>query len=204
MKTYSLTLIVMTALLGVSAVHAQAPEARGPRQGGEKGPRRPGMEQAERGPGGPGPHTPPWLERLLDNPELAEKLGITPEEIKEWRKQKLQHEKRTVKLEAAVEEARLDLRELMRDRDAAEADLMQAVEAVSKAELALRKHRVRGMLQARAAIGEERAQKMREMAHAAAKGRWNREDPPANDDEPKPERPRRPRRPRPPADEAAE
>lgn len=161
------TLVVVGAALASVAVWAE-PGMRG-RSGfgacpGGQCPQPGGFGMRGQGPGGPGGmERGEILKRVLENPEIAKKAGVTEEQIKKIKDGQLAFEKKAIGLRAEAETAKLELREQMeaakQDRDA----IGKAFDAVAAKEAALRKAEMFRMLDVKDALGEETIGKIKGM-----------------------------------------
>ena len=167
------------ALLGFTAEPEEGPGEEGL---SVKGPDGPG------GPGGPGPMGPGggrgrWggergghdrgfvMMRLLNDPAIREKAGISAEQVAKIRQQAAMFRKTEIRQRADLEVKRVDLRELLSadkpDRSAIDSKLGE----ISASQLALEKSRVGFRLDMKDAITPEQRDKLR----AAIRERWQSE-----------------------------
>ena len=158
-----ITIAVVSAALAGAAVWAE-PGMRGRGPGGCPGgqcPQPGGFGMRGHGPGGMDRGE--ILKRVLENPEVAKKAGVTEEQIKKIKDGQLAFEKKAIGLRADAETARLELREQMeaakQDRDA----IGKAFDAVAAKEAALRKAELLRMLDVKDALGEETLGKIKGM-----------------------------------------
>lgn len=117
----------------------------GPGMGGPGGP----------GFGGPGMHGPMGIP-----PPVAAKLGLSPEVTKQVREASLDANEALITLEADHKRAQLELERVLGEPKPDESKVMQKLELISKAELAVRKNRVGLMLKVRKLIGPEAWEKL--------------------------------------------
>lgn len=146
----------MLMVLSASALTATAqPDGfGGPRQHEGRGPRGPG------------------LSAMLENEQVVEKLGLTPDQVTALRERADTAEKTLIKLRAEVELAEVEVRRLLRDEKPDRAAVMKAVEAAGAAQLALRKAIIEERLAFREIAGPEAARK----AHQMVKRNMQRDD----------------------------
>lgn len=163
--------IATLALVGATVVGVAAwaePGVRGDREGRMPGPRmQPGGPGGLRGPGGPGGpgevDRGEILKRVLGNPEIAKKAGVTEEQIRKIKASQLEFEKKSITLRAEAELARLEMRQLM-DADKTDRDAIgKAFDAVAAKETALRKAEMLRMFDVKDALGDETLDKIKGM-----------------------------------------
>ena len=145
--------LVMTCATGAIAMAAVAwagPDGNQERQGPG-----PGQEQRHGGHrgGGFGP--------LLNNPELAAELGVTPEQVTALREAQYEQRKQTITLRSEVQLARLEVKKLMDAEPVDEAAVLAAVDAAGAKATALKKSAIQHMLKVREIVGQETLQKLR-------------------------------------------
>ena len=94
-------------------------------------------------------------------PPVAAKLGLSAEVTKQVRDASLEANEALITLEADVKRAQLELERLLSDGKVPdEAKVFQKLEAISKAELAVRKNRLGVMLKVRKLLGQEAWEKL--------------------------------------------
>jgi len=196
MEIYSkAALAVLAVALSSAPILAQGdpqdppPEQQGPRQGfGQHGQMRPGGPSEERGEWGRGQEDfrggermgrPGFgrergefgLARILKDPAIGEKLGITAEQAGAIRKQESDFRKAEIRDRADLEVKRVDLKDLLEadkpDRAAIDAKLQE----ISNSRLALEKSRVHFHLAMKEAITPEQREKL----HQLMSERWRHE-----------------------------
>ena len=136
----------------------------GPNGGhGQWSQRRTGFERGQRGPRGEF-----GLSRLLSDPEIQQKVGVTPEQVAKIRQQESTFRKAEIRQRADLQVKRVDLRDLLAadkpDRAAIDAKLQD----ISTSQLALEKSRVNFRLDMRAALTADQREKLRQ----ATRDRW--------------------------------
>jgi len=108
------------------------------------------------------------LSRLLSDPEVQQKVGVTPEQVAKIRQQESTFRKTELRQRADVQVKRVDLRDLLAadkpDRAAIDAKLQD----ISASELALEKSRVNFRLDMRDALTADQREKLRQ----AMRDRW--------------------------------
>lgn len=140
--------------------------AEGPEQMEGDGPRPPMRERmAERmgereGGGQPGREM--ALRAVLQNPELAAKVGLSEEKVKAIREAGYAQREQLVKLRSEAELSRMQVEKLSSadkvDKDA----LMKAIEAAGQQEIAVKKAEMAFQLQVKEMVGPEVMKKIRE------------------------------------------
>ncbi len=115
-----------------------------PPAGPPMGPGRMGM-----GPG-IGLHGPPGIP-----PQVAQKLGVAPETVKKVRDLGFDANEALIPLEAELKKAQLELERAMAQGTVEESQVFARLDAIAKAELAVRKNRVGLMLKIRKLLGPE-------------------------------------------------
>jgi len=196
MEIYSkAALAVLAVALSSAPILAQGdpqdppPEQQGPRQGlGQHGQMRPGGPSEERGEWGRGQEDfrggermgrrgfgrergEFGLARILKDPAIREKLGITAEQAGAIRKQESDFRKAEIRDRADLEVKQVDLKDLLEadkpDRAAIDAKLQE----ISNSRLALEKSRVHFHLAMKEAITPEQREKL----HQLMSERWRHE-----------------------------
>ena len=154
----------------------EGPAVEGPEGPGARGPMGPGGERGrwggERGGFGRGGHDRGFaMMRLLNDPAIREKAGISEEQVAKIRQQAATFRKTEIRQRADLEVKRVDLRELLSadkpDRSAIDSKLGE----ISASQLALEKSRVGFRLDLKNAITPEQRDKLR----AAIRERWQSE-----------------------------
>lgn len=93
-------------------------------------------------------------------PPIAAKLGISSEVQKQVRDASLDANEALIGLEADLKRAQLELERTLGDAKADEAKAFVKLEAITKAELAVRKNRIGLMLKIRKTLGQETWEKL--------------------------------------------
>ena len=196
MEIYSkAALAVLAVALSSAPILAQGdpqdppPEQQGPRQGfGQHGQMRPGGPGEERGEWGHGQEGfrggermgrrgfgrergEFGLARILKDPVIREKLGITAEQAGAIRKQESDFRKAEIRDRADLEVKRVDLRDLMEADKPDRAAIDSKLQEISNARLALEKSAIHYRLAMREAITPEQRQKLHELMSE----RWRHE-----------------------------
>jgi len=122
-----------------------------------------GFDRGQRGPRGEF-----GLSRLLSDPEIQQKVGVTPEQVAKIRQQESTFRKTEIRQRADLQVKRVDLGDLLAadkpDRAAIDAKLQE----ISTSQLALEKSRVNFRLDMRDALTTDQRQKLRQ----AMRDRW--------------------------------
>lgn len=153
---------ILTAAVVAVSLAAVAMAAPGP-GGGREGRGGPGGGGPGFGGGdGPGPAAGMMLQRVLQNEQMAKKLGLTDEQIATLKSSLLETQKQMIKLRAESELAELEVRRLMGEEQVDRAAVMKAIDAASAAHTAIRKAGVEERLKVRETLGQETLDKIRE------------------------------------------
>lgn len=171
MKKVAMVAGVVGAVALAAAVWAQqGPPGGGPQQGAQGFGERMRERFAQRfhgGPGGGEMRGPGGMDRgeilrhVIENPEMAKKVGITGEQIEKIKEGEFAFEKQMIQLRADAEATKLEVRHLMEadkvDRDA----VSKAIDAAGAKELALRKAGLLRELDVKETLGKETIEKIR-------------------------------------------
>jgi hypothetical protein len=161
MKKWMLVWCLVSAF-ALAAVTWAEPEGReqGPRPGPEQQPDGRGLRQ-----GGPGGFQEPSREMMLraviQNPELAAKVGLKEEQVKAIREAAFAQREQMVTLRSQAELARLQVEKLMAAEPVDKEAVLKAVEAAGQQEIAIKKAEITLQLKLKELVGEEVAKKMR-------------------------------------------
>ena len=147
--------ILMTSLMTVSVL-AQEPGMRERPEGGGKRP----SESMRRGMGGPGGGD-GMMERGLDNPELAARLGVDKEALQAVREKNHAARLKQVDLQAELEKAAMEQARMMSDDAAGEDAILDSVEKAGRIRTEMAKQRIRTMLMMRDILTPEQREKIR-------------------------------------------
>jgi len=130
------------------------------------------------------------LARMLSNPALREKLGISAEQVAQIRAQTFDFRKAQIRGRADLQVKRLELSELLSAADPDRAAIDKKLEEISAAQLAQRKSEVDYRLTMRNTLTSEQRQKLQQMRqefrHRGPEGR-GRQGPRAHTPPPKPQ-----------------
>lgn len=105
--------------------------------------------------GGPGMHRGPGIP-----PQVAKKLGISPDTVKKVQDLTFDSNDALIGLEADLKRAQLALEKVLAQPTVDEGQVMTKLEAVGKAELAVRKNRMGLMLKIRKLLGQDTWEKL--------------------------------------------
>lgn len=105
--------------------------------------------------GGPGMHRGPGIP-----PQVAKKLGISPDTVKKVQDLTFDSNDALIGLEADLKRAQLALEKALAQPSVDEGQVMSKLEAVGKAELAVRKNRMGLMLKIRKLLGQDTWEKL--------------------------------------------
>jgi Spy/CpxP family protein refolding chaperone len=100
------------------------------------------------------------LARLLDRPEMAERLGLGGEQIDQLRQLGFEARKQGILLRAEVAAAQLEVRHLLGQDTPEDTEVMEAIARAGEAHIALRQSHVRHLLEARSLLGPETWKKL--------------------------------------------
>lgn len=92
---------------------------------------------------------------------MAEQIGVSEATRKKIAAAAFEARKRSIALEAELEQARLELERLMHEDASDDATVLAQVEAVGRAETALEKHRIQTMLSIRKLLSPQERAKLR-------------------------------------------
>ena len=154
-----------SVLLAFSLAGASLAGDFGPPQGGP--PRGPGQD----GTGGPGGGPPPGgmeqaaLARIVNNPKIAEELGLTEDQVKTLRNGIFDAQEQKVKLKAEMEVAAIQQARLLTADPVDEKAVMAAVEKAGGIRTEIAKLEMKGLLLVRNTLNAEQREKVREMIH---------------------------------------
>ena len=153
----SRSLLVVSLLSAAVCLAQPAPPPRPPPA--PRGPPPPGAPPTPMipmgGPGGPMFGGPPGIP-----PQLAAKVGIPAETVKKVRDLSFEANDTLISLEADLKRAQLDLERTLSQPQVDEAMVMNKLEVVSRAELAVRKNRMGLMVRIRKLVGPEAWEKL--------------------------------------------
>ena len=176
--TLAVTIAGLTLMIGVLALAAPGMNRHQPGQRGGPG--------HERGADGPQRMMQHIVHQLMHDPEAAGDLGITEEQRDQIRQLRFDTQKQSIELRARVELAELELRHLMQQDQPQEPAVMQAIENVGEARIAMEKVNVAGMLKTRAMLGTETWRQLHQRAAARFRRHMQRSE---NRDRPQHQRP---------------
>lgn len=145
MKTNVLLTVAGVATICVASTVFGQPPREGRRAGGGEG-----MEGHE-----------PLISRIVDNPKIAERLGLSDEQVDALRKESYSAREKEIKLRAELELAGLEQAKLLTSKEVDEDSLMQAVEKTGKIRTELAKLRVKQLLVIKETLSEEQLNQIR-------------------------------------------
>jgi hypothetical protein len=129
-------------------------------------------------------------------PHVVEKLGLSKDLVKRIQDLTFEANDQLITLEAELKRAQLALDKLLREPNPSESAVMQQLEVVGRAEMAMRKNRVGLMLQIKRLLGPDTWQKVEaELGEMRREFRILRRGP--HEETPRPPEPRAPGRPEP-------
>jgi Spy/CpxP family protein refolding chaperone len=151
-----LSSLCISAIALAQPVPPTPPTPPGPPPG--RGPMGPGMGGPGMGPG-MGPHGPGHRMPGIP-PQVAKRLGIAPETVKKVQDASFDANEALIGLEADLKRAQLALEKTLAQPTVDEGQVMGKLDAVSKAELAVRKNRMGLMLKIRKLLGQDTWEKL--------------------------------------------
>ena len=182
MRMRTISLWSAALFSGAMITCAQQPRPGNPGSGGHEGPEMGGV-----------------LGRILEQPGLAKKIGITEEEATRIKDSMYETGKKNIQLRADRQLAELELRKLL-DMDAPDlATIDKALEEAGRLQTELRKQKVHQRVAVREILGPEKAAKLkkamqRQLRQQAKQRRGRSGDPGQGDESRKDSRPRRSQR----------
>ncbi|MFC1497499.1 Spy/CpxP family protein refolding chaperone [Verrucomicrobiota bacterium] len=158
MKRIALITSICTSVAILSMpVFGQGPDGEGHSGRGQEGMRR--------GPhkGGPGRHIGMMISKIISNPELAEKIGLTEEQIETLKTASVEHQKQLIDLRAEMEKAALYQAELMSAEDLDEDAIMEAIEKTGEIKTKMAKIQVQQLILVKKTLTDEQKAKIKEL-----------------------------------------
>ncbi|MBI3184528.1 MAG: hypothetical protein HYZ28_20525 [Myxococcales bacterium] len=122
-------------------------------------------------------------------PHLAAELGIPQEKVRKVRDLAFEANEALIPLEAELKKAQLSLERQLQSDSPEEAQVEKWVEAVSRAETAVRKNRIGLMLKVRKVLGSEIWHRLEAMRQEERRGMPDRPPPPRPPEPPRPPSP---------------
>ncbi len=169
--------VLVASAMAVAMAWAAAAQGPGPGRGPQAGPGgapcpmhrgMPGVAARCDQPGGLGG----GLMFLIRNPRLAEKVGLTADDVQKLREQAFAHGKQMIALRAEAEKARLELEELKSSSGADGTAVEKAIERVHAVEAEIEKAQYRHQREVRSIISEERLEDLWQSARELREKRW--------------------------------
>lgn len=102
------------------------------------------------------------LKHIVENPEMAKKVGLTEDQVAKLKDGQFAHEKNMIELRAKAETTKLDVRKLMEAAKVDREAVSKAIDAAAAAESAARKADVMHMLDVKETIGPDVMKKIHE------------------------------------------
>jgi len=137
--------------------------------GGPRGRMGPGAERREGFERGPrGGHREFALSRLLSDPEIQQKVGISAEQVAKIRQQESTFRKAEIRQRADAEVKRIDLRDMLSAEKPDRAAIDRQLQDISASQLAMEKARIDFRLNMKEALTPEQREKLRQ----AVRERW--------------------------------
>lgn len=166
-KWFILTAVVVAVSMAVVAMAQPGPMGGREGRGGSGG----GPGDGPGFGGGQGRNPGMLLQRVLNNDKLAEKVGLTAEQVAALKSALNDHQKQMIKLRADADLARLEVQRLLAEKNVDRAAVLKAVDAEGAAHTAVRKAAIEERLKVRDIVGEETLEKIRgAMADRFGKG----------------------------------
>lgn len=151
-------IVALVASTGLACAAWAGPKARAQKAGGAQGRGRaldPGV----------------GMEKLVHNPEFAEEVGLTEEQITALGEAAYKHRKQMIELDAKRQLAGLEVDRLLQQADPDRDALNAAIEQRGHAETEIQKARVTQKLEVREILGDEAIVKIREHVRDEARKR---------------------------------
>ncbi len=156
MKTWMIASIAVFSLAIASLVYAQP----GPGRAGGDSPGFQGQREGRQG----GPDRGRMIERLIENDQLASRLGITEDQVNALREVYYANQESMIRLKAEKDMADLEARRLMKDEGAELGTVLAAVEKAGEKGIEIRKNAVEMQFKVREILGEETLNAIRDNA----------------------------------------
>jgi Spy/CpxP family protein refolding chaperone len=102
------------------------------------------------------------LSRILSNPEIAQKVGVTPEQVAKIRQQETAFRKTAIQQRADLEVKQIDLRDLLAADKPDRAAIDRQLQAISSSRLAMDKSLIDFRLNMKDALTPEQREKLRQ------------------------------------------
>lgn len=126
----------------------------GPGGGMQRPPMMPGQD-------GHGPDHGDVLKRILENPEIAKKAGVSDEQIKKLKDGQFNFDKQMITMRADAEVAKMEVKRLMEAEKVDRGALEKALDTAGAKELAARKLGLMRMLDVKETLGAESIEKIK-------------------------------------------
>jgi len=111
------------------------------------------------------------LSRLLNDPEIRQKVGISSEQVAKIRQQELTFRKSEIRQRADLEVKRIDLRELLEADKSDRVAIDRQLQEISTSQLAMAKLRVDFRLNMKDALTPEQREKLKQALRDRSQGR---------------------------------
>ncbi len=165
LRTAITAVLVMTAAVAIAQEREGGWQRDGDRAGrdrGQQGSDRagPGM-QGRMNEGGRGGQHGDMMERLLSNPEIREKLGLSEEQVAEIRKELQEIKEEMIDLQAEMQKIGLRQAEAMTSKEIDEKKLMKMVEEAGELRTEMAKLQIRKMILFRKHVDPEKMEQVR-------------------------------------------
>jgi Spy/CpxP family protein refolding chaperone len=108
------------------------------------------------------------MSRILSNPEIQQKVGVTPEQVEKIRGQETAFRKTSIQQRADLQVKRLDLQELLAAEKPDRTAIDRQLQAISTSRLAMDKSRIDFRLNMKDTLTTEQREKLKQ----AMKDRW--------------------------------
>jgi Spy/CpxP family protein refolding chaperone len=131
--------------------------------GGPRAPMGPGAERHDRFERGPqGGHREFALSRLLSDPEIQQKVGISADQVAKIRQQESAFRKTEIRQRADLEIKRIDLRDMLAAEKPDRAAIDRQLQEISTSQLAIEKARIDFRLNMKDALTPDQREKLRQ------------------------------------------
>jgi len=127
-------------------------------------------------PGGEGHGREEMMERLLESPEVRERLGLSEEQVEKIKKELLDIKMEMVELKAEMEKVGLEQAKAMTSKEIDEDELMDLVEKAGKLRTKMAKLQIKKLVLFRKNIDPEKMQGMRDQLRERMRDRMKERD----------------------------
>jgi Spy/CpxP family protein refolding chaperone len=112
------------------------------------------------------------FDRLLENPEIAKKIGLTDEQIETLKEEQYKLQTQKIDLRAKMEKAALEQARLLTKEDSSDEEILEAVEETGKIRTELAVVGMQQLLVIRRVLTKEQREKIQKMMRRHSHGRF--------------------------------